>query len=300
MIGTSALLIIDITDLSTCPDQAGEPTGIPDLAAVTLSAAQTCSPVSFTIQLGGGLCPYSGSGPRDYVGSWGAITHIVEEHGEPVHGVFLVATDIPSTLETSHAANRSAQEALGLGVDGEFGFSGRQDQAEFAPYLLAMRDHDSNLAFGQVMNDQAMLKWRNEAVVQGVTSDIWYCGPGCYTRALLDGGEVVEGTYVSIPFLPLEEADTNPNLQRFAEAVDNPNVFGADAFAAGLLFERVVGEVVAEDGPNGLTRAALLERLRAVDDFDAGGWFGPIGTLNCETPLYEGPSDFDSIADFSG
>jgi hypothetical protein len=139
----------------------------------------------------------------------------------------------------------------------------------------------------------------------------------------------VEGTYVSIPFLPLEEADTNPSLQRFADAVDNPNVFGADAFAAGLLFERVVGEVVAEDGPNGLTRAALLERLPAVDDFDAGGWFGPIdvahqrpsncsvllqvrggafarvypeerGTLNCETPLHEGPSDFDAIADFNG
>jgi ABC-type branched-subunit amino acid transport system substrate-binding protein len=329
MVGTSALFLVNTTDLTSCADRAGHATGIPDLAAVTLAAAETCSPVSFTIQLGGGLCPYSGSGPRDYVGSWGSVKWLVEHHGAPVHGVFLVATDLPSTKETSHAANRSAQLEVGMGVDGEFGFSGRQDQSEFAVYLQAMRTAGSNLAFGQVMNDQAMLKWRLEAAVQGVTADLWYCGPGCYTDGLLLGGEDVEGTYVGIPFLPLEEADTNGNLQRFVDALDSPDVFGADAFAAGLLFEQVVDEIVATDGPNALTRTAVLEHLRAIDSFDAGGWFGPIdiahqrpsncsvllqvqdgkfvrvfptarGTMYCDLPLTEGPNDFDAIADFGG
>jgi Periplasmic binding protein len=283
--------------------------------------------VSFTIQLGGGLCPYSGTGARDYVGSWGSVKWLVQNHGSPVHGVFLVATDLPSTKETSHAANRSAQLEVGMGVDGEFGFSGRQDQTEYVPYLLAMRQAGSNLAFGQVMNDQAMLKWRLEAAVQDISADIWYCGPGCYTDGLLLGGKDVEGTYVGIPFLPLEEADTNRNLQRFVDALDHPDVFGADAFAAGLLLEQVVDEIVAADGPNALTRAAVLERLRTIDSFDAGGWFGPIdiahqrpsncsvllqvqdgtfvrvfpkarGTMYCDLPLTEGPKAFDAIADF--
>jgi hypothetical protein len=190
-----------------------------------------------------------------------------------------------------------------------------------------MRQAGSNLAFGQVMNDQAMLKWRLEAAVQDVSADIWYCGPGCYTDRLLLGGEDVEGTYVGIPFLPLEEADTNPNLQRFVDALDSPDVFGADAFAAGLLFEQVVDEIVAADGPNALTRAAILDGLRGIDAFDAGGWFGPVdighqrisncsvllqvhdgefvrvfprerGTLYCDQPLTEGPKAFDAIADF--
>ncbi len=294
---------------------------------MTLSAAETCSAVSFTIQLGGGLCPYSGSGPRDYVGSWGSVKWLAQQQGAPVHGVFLVNTDIPSTKETGHTANRSAQLEAGLGVDGEFGFSGRQDQSEYARYLLAMREAGSNLAFGQVMNDQAMVKWRKEAAVQGVDADIWYCGPGCYTDAFLLGGTDVEGTYVGIPFLPLDEADTNGDLQRFVGALDHPDVFGADAFAAGLLFEQVVDEIVAADGPNALTRAAILDRLRSISSFDAGGWFGPIdiahqrpsncsvllqvqhgafvrvfpkarGTLSCDLPLTEGPKDFDAIADF--
>src|SRR5207244_1626204 len=66
MVGTNALFALDVKDLQTCADKAGAPTGIPDLAGLSVAPAQACSTVSYVVQIGGGSCPYSGQGPRDY------------------------------------------------------------------------------------------------------------------------------------------------------------------------------------------------------------------------------------------
>jgi hypothetical protein len=39
-----------------------------------------------------------------------------------------------------------------------------------------------------------------------------------------------------------------------------------------MLFAQAVNDVVEQDGPNGLTRAALLEALSNIHDFDADGY----------------------------
>ena len=43
---------------------------------------------------------------------------------------------------------------------------------------------------------------------------------------------------------------------------------------AGLLFQTAANQVIAADGKAGLTRAALLEAVKGIDDFTAGGILG--------------------------
>jgi hypothetical protein len=48
----------------------------------------------------------------------------------------------------------------------------------------------------------------------------------------------------------------------------------AYAWQAADAFQAAVNAVVAKDGPNGLTRAALDTALKGLTHFDAGGWLG--------------------------
>jgi hypothetical protein len=50
-----------------------------------------------------------------------------------------------------------------------------------------------------------------------------------------------------------------------------PDSFGLQAFSAGMLFQQVIDAIVAKDGPNGITRKAILAQIATVHDFDAGG-----------------------------
>ena len=67
------------------------------------------------------------------------------------------------------------------------------------------------------------------------------------------------------------------NWPTFIEAIgtDFPPAWAAGAWAGGVLFEQIVNDIVAESGPNGLTRQAVLDQARSVTSFDVNGWWGP-------------------------
>jgi ABC-type branched-subunit amino acid transport system substrate-binding protein len=332
MVGTNALFALDVKDLETCPDKAGAATGIPDLPGLSVAPAQACSKVSYVVQVGGGSCPYSGQGPRDYDAGTGiyAFKWVVDNVIKaPPHGVGLMAPDIPSTKESSYASFTQAVQATNATVDGVFGVSGRDDQSTYAPYVLRLKDEGSNFAYPN-SNDQAMIKWRNEALVQGLdpTTVTWYCSLSCYTDSFKQAGDAVKGTYVGMNFLPFEEADVNEEMARYLAAVDTPAGFGADSWAAAVLFEQVIQEIVETDGPNAITRKKVLETLATVTDFDANGMFGTIdignrlpskcfvvlqwdgsefvrvhptekGTFDCDQPTAAKLTNFDAIAEYT-
>ncbi len=332
MVGNNALFMTNVADLTSCPDKSGAPTGIADIAALAVAPAEQCSPVTFAVSLGGGSCPYSGSGPRDYKGATGAFKYLAESIAkEPLHGIFLVSKDLPTTKESSHATNASAAQTVNAVIDGEPGVGGRDDQSQFAPYVQTAQEKGSNLAYTAGTNDANTIKFRKEAQVQGYPIKYWYCGLSCYTEAFLAGGADVEGTYIGIAFVPFEEKDSNEELNNYMTAIGSgkPVSWGADSWAAGVLFKQVVDDIVATQGPNALTRKSILDGLRKVNKFDANGWFGSVdignhvlsncwvllqvkggkfvrvapekpGTLDCNTPLFEGPKNFDSIKDFDG
>jgi hypothetical protein len=85
----------------------------------------------------------------------------------------------------------------------------------------------------------------------------------------------VEGHYASLSFLPFEDRGHNAELDRFLRYDTKPDAFGAQAWVAGQAFAAAVNAVVAKNGPNGLTRAAILSATRGLTNFDANGFVAP-------------------------
>jgi carotenoid cleavage dioxygenase-like enzyme len=69
-------------------------------------------------------------------------------------------------------------------------------------------------------------------------------------------------------------------LDTFLKYDKKPDAFGLQAFVSGLLFKQVIDGIVAKDGPNAITRAAIIAGLRTVHDFDAGGMIASIDVAN--------------------
>ena len=134
-------------------------------------------------------------------------------------------------------------------------------------------------------NDVAMISMRQEAEAQGLTGvDVWVCTVACYTEAFKQAGSNVDGTYVAMGFLPFEERDQNQELANYLDHVTSPSSWGASAWQSAVLFQDVIDEIVATDGPNAITRANILKTLGAMDTFDANGWLAPKpvrGVGNC-------------------
>jgi hypothetical protein len=75
-------------------------------------------------------------------------------------------------------------------------------------------------------------------------------------------------------FIPFEEEGSNAELDNYLAAVDVPDSFGAQAWMAAVLFQDAINDIVEADGPNGITRAAVLDALSKITSFDANGWMG--------------------------
>jgi ABC-type branched-subunit amino acid transport system substrate-binding protein len=195
--------------------------------------------------------------------------------------VFLVPGDLPSAVQSSIMGIRAAEQSGNVVNDGEFRVSGRDEQAAFAKYIQTIKEKNSTMGYNG-SNDVAMVKFRKEAKAQGVTSvKIWGCSLACYTPAFLQqGGADVEGTYLWTPFVPLEEADTVPELKAYVDAVgglSKTTSWGVGAWAAAVAFKTVVDDIVATDGPNAITRAKILaglQKLKTSGTFSANGIYG--------------------------
>ena len=283
LVGSTALFASNVDELNTCPDSEGNEIGIPDIPERVVEVVHACSPNAFAVT--NAECPYEGSGPRTYNNVIGAHMQLMEGAGGPgsLHGVFLIPSDLPSAINASMPGIRAHME-FGVGNDGEFGVSGFATQAEFAQYLERMREENSNYAYTG-SDDNSMLKWKREAVAQGIDLDsiTWVCSLACYTSDFL-ADEVSNGTYLWMQFLPFEEADANEELATFREYIgeETPDAWSAGAWAAGRLFQLAVNNIVDRDGPNGITRQALLDELRAIDSYDVNGWYSP---FNFETKI---------------
>ncbi len=206
MVGSNSLFVGDTTPVQNCPDMAGDATGIPDIAALSADSVHQCLPNVFSLTGTAGSCPYGGTGTRDFNIALGAIQQYQEIVEGPLHGIYLIPSDLPSTIAASMSQVR-AMNSIGVVSDGEFGVSGRAEQAAYAEYVGAMRANDSNFAHNG-SNDQAMIKLRTEAIAQGLadTGIIWSCSLSCYTPDFRSNPNV-EGTYLSLSFLPYDERE---------------------------------------------------------------------------------------------
>jgi hypothetical protein len=139
-----------------------------------------------------------------------------------------------------------------------------------------MKNDSSNFSL-TTMPLASAVELRSEAELQGLSNAdiVWECTT-CYDNAIHDNADVMDGTYMTLKYLPFEEGKSNPMLATFLRYVGKPKANGFSVFGwvAALAFGDAANDAVKTQGVNGLTRANLLKSLSGLSDFDAGGMFG--------------------------
>jgi len=289
LVGTAALFLNNVSDMVSCPDQTGQPVGIPDLAVVTTEVAEQCSPVTFPINPPQLLCPTMNDHPQTYQGTSGPIRYYEAHVAKHLHGGFLYSNDLQSAAVAGQAL-AGAAEAGGVKADFVRGISALAPQSGYDPYIQDLKNDGSNYA-QSTSSYSSTVALRKEATLQGLTTPnfVWDCSSACYSQQFLDqGGTAVNGEYVWLSFLPFQDTKSNPALANYVRYVGSKiDGFGAYGWGASLLFRDAVNDVVRAHGANGLTRKALLTALGSITSFNADGMFGTINIAQRrETPCF--------------
>jgi Periplasmic binding protein len=277
IVGTTALFMNNIEPMTSCPDQAGKVTGLPDVPVLQTEIEHQCSQVSFAVIVVGLDCATKDAAEKKVTVRSGTGKYFTKKN-KGLHGVFTLAGDLKSTVNAALPLVEM-YKSLGVKSDGEFKVSGLSPQAAYIPIVQAIKQNGSTYVLNNV-DYKANVLLRKEAMVQGATSvKVWDCALQCYDRRTIEEGQAaVEGQYVSLFFIPFEEAKQNKSVSNYLknlESRDQADGFGAQAWTAGLFFRDVVNNVVKADGNNSLTRARFLEEAGKVHDFTADGMLGP-------------------------
>jgi hypothetical protein len=281
LVGTSALFLAQVDDIVNCADKAGAATGIPDLSAVTTGVPESCMPMAFPAFGTQIDCATVNDNPQTFNVNQGSGKYDVSKSKAPLHGVTIVGNDTKDAARGGNLAALAAETA-GIKMDqGDPGVpvSGRDPQSVFTPIVQKMKEDKSNWSLNIASANQALL-FRNEATLQGIDpkSVLWECS-SCYgNKIVTDNADAFEGEVQQLGFLPFEEASVNPTVKNFVKYMKQvggtPDQFSAYSWAATLAFADAVNAIVKTDGVNGLTRSKLIDSIKSISDFDAGGMLG--------------------------
>jgi ABC-type branched-subunit amino acid transport system substrate-binding protein len=276
LVGTGALLLNDIEDITNCADSTGKATGIPDVAALVTNSAEGCAATGFPITPPSVKCDTLTETPQTYHANNGDSKYLLKKN-PGLHGSFALAVDSPSVAKTSQVLFKAA-EAAGIKSDKDWQITGSAPQSQYTPIIQQMKTDNSNYGLS-LQAVTGVVAERQEAQLQGLTDPkiVWECTLACYyDDAVVKAGDVMNGEYMPLTFLPFDEGSANPMTKNFVKYVgkDNINGFASWGFTSGLLFQQAAEAVVKKDGKDGLTRANLMAELKNIHDFNGGGMVG--------------------------
>jgi hypothetical protein len=281
LVGTSALFLAQVDDITGCKDQAGQATGIPDLSAVTTGVPESCMTMAFPASGTAIDCPTVKDNPQTFFANQGIAQWELSKNKGGLHGVAIVGND---TKDAARGGTILALAAQHAGIKFDQGdpvvaVSGLDPQSAFTPIIQKMKADNSNYNLNVASANQALLL-RNEAQLQGIDSSkvLWECA-SCYGNKVVAGNsQQFEGEVQFLGFLPFEEASVNKTVAAFLKYMKKvggtPDQFAAYSFAGTLAFADAVNAVVKANGINGLTRPNLITAIKGLTDFDAGGMVG--------------------------
>jgi hypothetical protein len=278
MVGSFMLFLSNVDDEVNCKDQAGQATGLPDLASVATGVPQSCSPVAYPVSPAQLVCSTKDQSPQTYNGNQFDSKYLLSKNKNNLHGAMIFGNDTKDAARGGQVLLDTAEKA-GIKSDQTIGVSGLAPQSAYTPIINQMKSSSSNYSYNSSALSSVELE-RSEAQLQGLTGVTWVCTIACYDKKIKDQADVMEGQYVTMTFLPFEEANTNATLKNFLKYVgpSNADGFAVYGWTATLAFKQAVDAVVKKDGVNGLTRANLLSTgIDSLTSFNAGGM---IGTTN--------------------
>ncbi|MEX2253969.1 MAG: ABC transporter substrate-binding protein [Acidimicrobiia bacterium] len=273
MVGTAVVFMTNVDDMVGCADSTGAATGLPDINTFTQELVHQCSPVSYSVSPPQLDCNTKDDHVKKYRAALGQIRYYLSRHKD-LHGICVGPNDLKSTATTGRVHCAAARE-LGIKHDGEgfYGISARAPQTAMTPIVGVAKVNESTYV-NTLLSYSQVISMRKEAKLQGLNSvEVWDCSRTCYSEEFLAGGADVEGNYVFLNTLPLDEGKSNKAMAAYIKAVgrDNADAFGETAWAAAILFHESIDKIVERDGVNGITRAKLLDELSKTKSFDADG-----------------------------
>jgi len=198
----------------------------------------------------------------------GPCRWMAEEFPDAVTKAAMVYTDLPA------ASVRGRQVVDGCEADAGFEFVVEEAQAfgdtDFASIVSQMKEEDVKY-FTMVSATSETLALLEEIQTQGIELDVIDLGQQYYDRAVAES-PVADGAYVLTNTAPFAEADDNPVLALYLDAMeavdaaDKVSTLGVQAFSAGLLWATAVDAL-----GNDLSRDALVDELETVTSWDGGG-----------------------------
>jgi len=247
---------------------------LPDVAAIVTGVPESCSPVTYSINPPQLDCDTKDQHPQTYWGNQGDAKWLLEQNKDDLHGSFLAGNDTKDALRGATAIIDTSVQA-GIKADQKVTLSGRDPQSAYTPVVNQMKNDNSNFSLTTMPISNAV-ELRSEAQLQGLSPDIvWECTT-CYDSKIHDNADVMNGTYMTLKYLPFEEAKSNKMLATYLRYVGkgNANGFSVFGWVAALAFGEAANTTVKTDGVNGLTRTNLMKSLAGLTAFDAGGMFG--------------------------
>ncbi len=221
------------------------------------------------------MCSTKDQHPQTYWGNEGDAKWLLQQDKSGLHGPMLVSNDTKDAQRGATAIIDTAIQA-GIKADQKPVLSGRDPQSAYTPIVNQMKNDNSNYALTTMALSNAV-ELRSEAQLQGLTDPkiVWECTT-CYDNAIHDNAQVMDGTYMTLKYLPFEEAKSNPMLATFLKYVgkDKANGFSVFGWVAALAFGQAADNTAKTGGVNSLTRANLMMSLRGLTNFNAGGMFG--------------------------
>ncbi len=274
MVGTAALFLTNVEDLVSCQDTNGKATGLPDFGAVVAGTEEACAPTSFPVITSPAICDTLTQNPQSYQGNMGAAKYLLKKSGD-LHGAFVEGNDTKPGYNAGYVLSE-VTAAAGIKQDQNVALSARAPQSVYTPIVAKMKQDNSNFAYGGAQAS-GNVQWRSEAQLQGLDSKtVWLCSSACYTKDFTTAGSVVDGNYVALPSLPFEDAKSFAPMKNFVKAVgaDKVESYSLYAYSATLAFQQALEAAVKAGGNNNVTRTALLNGVKTLTAFNAGGLLG--------------------------
>jgi ABC-type branched-subunit amino acid transport system substrate-binding protein len=284
-VGSGAFVLLNPDPIQTCADQAGNAIGLPDIAALAISAGSATSASTYGIIQAGQ--DFTAAEPTFVVSEYGWDFYFSQLGGVASAKQLGIDPGVPGIGPGILAAGQALTEAGGT-FDGKVVYPDAAPQSEATPIIQKIQaDGVTWVASTSI----GVAKIMAEARVQGLdmSTVLWSCTSQCQTPSFASqNADAIEGLYVSQLLTPFDETDVE-GVKLYREGVTNEQEVSANgetAYAAALAFEDLVNTIVEESGVNGLTRQSLLDLLATEPTVDTKGILDAGEVLGTPSPCW--------------
>ena len=152
-----------------CVDKAGQATGLPDIPILQTEVAHQCSPISFPVIAPRARLRDEGPEAADVPGPGRPDQLLQDEQNKDLHGVWVIPSDLQSTINVDTAGRHGRAEGGRQGRRGPDRSRRSRPRAITRPIAQSIKDKNSTYA-ESISDYKSSVQLRKEAKVQGVNS----------------------------------------------------------------------------------------------------------------------------------